>query len=52
MVEKTWRKGTLLWPSGMRMVRITTGRHMGLFYEKKIDPAEPCHTVFKENQDF
>ena len=25
---------------------------MGLLYEKKIDPAEPCQTVFQENQDF
>ena len=36
------------------MVRVMAGKRTELLYEKKIDlnPAEPCHRVFKENQDF
>ena len=33
------------------MVRVTIERGMELLYEKKTDPAEPCHRVIKENQD-
>jgi len=37
------------------MVRVTAERGTELLYEEKIDltlnPAEPCHRVFKQNQD-